>query len=143
MATILIVDDYVPNHRLLSFVLEQNGYAVVTAHDGLQALTCLDNIPIDLIVTDLNMPKLDGIGLAQRVRADARYVGVPIIVLTASGKETDEVKATGIGVDAFLTKPVDSEDLASTVGRLVAGCANTNEGGLAFFGMRRAANTKI
>jgi CheY-like chemotaxis protein len=119
MATILLVDDYAPNHRLMSFVLEQSGYAVVSALDGLQALDCLASLPIDLIVTDLTMPRLDGIGLAERVRNDARLCEVPIIVVTASGKETDEVKATGVGVDAFLTKPVDSEDLARAVGELL------------------------
>ncbi|GAB4425004.1 MAG: response regulator [Chloroflexi bacterium OHK40] len=120
MATILIVDDYAPNHRLMSFVLEQSGYAVVSALDGLHALDCLATIPIDVIVTDLTMPRLDGIGLAERVRADARFCSVPIIVVTASGKETDAVKAAGVGVDAFLTKPVDSEDLARAVAQLVA-----------------------
>lgn len=128
MATILIVDDYAPNHRLMSFVLEQSGYAVVSALDGLQALDCLATMPIDLIVTDLTMPRLDGIGLTERVRADTRFCGVPIIVVTASGKETDEVKATGVGVDTFLTKPVDSEDLTRAVAKLV-GRAPAADGG--------------
>jgi CheY-like chemotaxis protein len=119
MATILLVDDYAPNHRLMSFVLEQSGYAVVSALDGLQALDCLASMQIDLIVTDLTMPRLDGIGLAERVRADTRFSAVPIIVVTASGKETDEAKATGVGVDTFLTKPVDSEDLTRAVAKLV------------------------
>lgn len=119
MATILIVDDYAPNHRLMSFVLEQSGYAVVSALDGIHALDCLALMPIDLIVTDLTMPRLDGIGLTERVRADARFRHVPIIVVTASGKEADAVRATGVGVDAFLTKPVDSEDLARAVAALV------------------------
>lgn len=120
MATILVVDDYAPNHRLMSFVLEQSGYAVVSALDGLYALECLDTMPINLIVTDLTMPRLDGIGLAAQVRNDARYRRIPIIMVTASGKEADAVRAAGIGVDAFLTKPVESEDLANTVGTLIA-----------------------
>lgn len=120
MATILVVDDYAPNHRLLSFVLEQSGYAVISAFDGLHALECLDTVPINLIVTDLTMPRLDGMGLTARIRADARYSSVPIIMVTASGRETDAVKAAGIGVDAFLTKPVDSEELAQTVNALLA-----------------------
>jgi two-component system, chemotaxis family, chemotaxis protein CheY len=119
MATILIVDDYAPNHRLMSFVLEQSGYAVISASDGLHALDCLEGVQIDLIVTDLTMPRLDGLGLAARVRADARFSHVPIIMVTASGVETDQARATGVGVDAFLTKPVDSEDLARTVGQFV------------------------
>lgn len=127
MATILIVDDYAPNHRLLSFVLEQSGYAVMCALDGIQALECLGSVPIDLIVTDLTMPRLDGIGLTERVRNDPRFSGLPIIVVTASGRETDAVKAAGVGVDAFLTKPVDSEDLARTVGQLVGRVASAGD----------------
>jgi CheY-like chemotaxis protein len=120
MATILIVDDYAPNHRLMSFVLEQNGYAVVPAYDGQQALDRLSSTPVDLVVTDLTMPRLDGLGLTKAVRADARYSGIPIIIVTASMKEQDHVRASGIGVDAFLTKPVDSEDLVREVSRLIA-----------------------
>lgn len=120
MATILLVDDYTPNHRLMSFVLEHSGYAVVSAFDGLHALDCLDQMKIDLIVTDLTMPRLDGMGLATRVRNDARFNGVPIIMVTASGKEADAVSAAGVGVDAFLTKPVDSEELAQTVSSLIS-----------------------
>ena len=120
MSTILVVDDYAPNHRLLSFVLEQHGHAVVSAYDGVHALECMNNVPINLIVTDLTMPRLDGIGLTARVRADARFSGVPIIMVTASGKEADAVRAAGIGVDAFLTKPVDSEELAQAVNLLVS-----------------------
>ncbi|MEI6180404.1 MAG: response regulator, partial [Chloroflexales bacterium] len=104
----------------LSFVLEQHGHAVVSAYDGIHALECMNNIPINLIVTDLTMPRLDGIGLTARVRADVRFSSVPIIMVTASGKEADAVRAAGIGVDAFLTKPVDSEELAQAVNLLVS-----------------------
>jgi two-component system chemotaxis response regulator CheY len=119
MTTILVVDDYAPNHRLMSFVLEHHGYAVISAFDGIHALECMNAMPINLIVTDLTMPRLDGIELTERVRADERFASVPIIMVTASGRETDAVKAAGIGVDAFLTKPVDSEDLAHAVSVLI------------------------
>jgi two-component system, chemotaxis family, chemotaxis protein CheY len=119
MATILIVDDYAPNHRLMSFVLEQHGYAVVAAVDGFQALECLPNTHIDLVLTDLTMPKLDGLELTRAIRADSRFAGLPIIVVTGSTREQDHVRASGIGVDAFLTKPVDSEELVREVGRLL------------------------
>jgi two-component system chemotaxis response regulator CheY len=119
MSTILVVDDYAPNHRLMSFVLEHHGYAVVSAFDGVHALECMQTCPINLIVTDLTMPRLDGIGLTAQVRADERFNGVPIIMVTASGKEADAVRAAGIGVDAFLTKPVDSEELAEAVSTML------------------------
>ena len=137
MATILIVDDYAPNHRLMSFVLEQSGYAVVSASDGLHALDCLEGVQVDVIVTDLTMPRLDGLGLAARVRADARFSHVPIIMVTASGVETDQAKAAGVGVDAFLTKPVDSEDLARTVGQFVS--REVPRGGAPFLSFGRSA----
>ncbi len=120
MTTVLLVEDYAPNHRLLSFVLEQNGYAVVCARDGVQALEYLHTMPIDVIVTDLIMPRLDGIGLTERVRADARFSHVPIIVVTASSKETDATRSMGVGADLFLTKPVESSDLVQAVAQVLA-----------------------
>lgn len=120
MATILIVDDYAPNHRLMSFVLEQHGYAVVAAFDGQQALDRLNHAAVDLVLTDLTMPKLDGLSLTRAIRADPRFADTPIIIVTASTREQDHVRASGIGVDAFLTKPVELEDLVREVERLIS-----------------------
>ncbi len=119
MATIMIVDDYVPSHRLMTFVLEQHGYAVVTALDGQQALKRLSTVPVDLVVTDLTMPHMDGIELARAIRSNERQSHLPIIMVTGSVKEQDEVKAAGVGVNAFLTKPVDSDDLVREVETLL------------------------
>ncbi|NNJ11067.1 response regulator [Chloroflexales bacterium ZM16-3] len=119
MTTILIVDDYAPNHRLMSFVLEQHGYAVVAAYDGEQALDRLNNAAIDLVLTDLTMPKMDGMALTRAIRGDARFAELPIIIVTGSTREQDHVRASGIGVNAFLTKPVESEDLVHEVSILI------------------------
>lgn len=119
MTTIMIVDDYMPSHRLMSFVLEQHGYMVVTAADGEQALRRLEQFAVDLVVTDLTMPRMDGIELVRAIRADERFATLPIIMITASPKEQDEVKAAGVGVNAFLTKPFDSDDLISEIERLM------------------------
>jgi Response regulator containing CheY-like receiver, AAA-type ATPase, and DNA-binding domains len=72
MTTIMIVDDYAPTHRLMSFVLEQHGYTVITAIDGEQALSRLYTHTVDLVVTDLTMPRMDGIELVRAIRADER-----------------------------------------------------------------------
>jgi CheY-like chemotaxis protein len=120
MATVLIVDDYAPNHRLMSFVLEQHGYAVLAAFDGQQALDRMANTHVDLVVTDLTMPRMDGMALTLAIRADMHFAGMPIIIVTASAAEQDHVRASGIGADAYFTKPVDSEDLAHEVSRLLA-----------------------
>ena len=120
MATVLIVDDYAPNHRLMRFVLEHHGYAVVTASDGQQALDCLANTPVDLVLTDLTMPKMDGMALTHAIRADARIAHIPIIIVTASTREQDYIHANGVGADAYLTKPVDSTDLTQAVSLMIA-----------------------
>lgn len=119
MATVLIVDDYAPNQRLMSFVLEQSGHAVLSAHDGRQALSCLETTQVDLIVTDLAMPVMDGLTLAREVRKNRRLSNLPIIIVTASAREQDLARAAGEGVDILLTKPVDSDELVREVGRLI------------------------
>lgn len=126
MTTILVVDDHSPNQRLLSFILEQNDYAVVTALNGLQALERLEEAPVDLVVTDLSMPKMDGITLMRRVRDDVRYKELPIIVLTASGYERDLLSASNSGANACLTKPVDSHELVNMINQLVLQHQNTD-----------------
>ena len=120
MATILVVDDHSPNQRLLSFILEQNHFSVVTALNGVQALERLEESPVDLVVTDLSMPKMDGLTLMKHVRTDERYKQLPIVVLTASGYERDLVRASDSGANACLTKPIDSQELVTLVSQLVA-----------------------
>ena len=119
MTTILVVDDHSPNQRLLSFILEQHDFSVVTALNGIQALERLEDNLIDLVVTDLSMPKMDGLTLMRHVRADDRYKLLPIVVLTASGLERDLVRASNSGANACLTKPIDSQELVTLVSQLV------------------------
>lgn len=119
MATILVVDDHSPNQRLLRFILEQSHYLVVTALNGVQALERLDEAAIDLVLTDLSMPKMDGLTLMHHVRTDTRYQTLPIIVLTASGCERNLTRASNSGANACLTKPVDSQKLLAIIDSLV------------------------
>lgn len=119
MTTILVVDDHSPNQRLLSFILEQHNFSVVTALNGIQALEQLEDNLIDLVVTDLSMPKMDGLTLMRHIRADERYKQLPIVVLTASGYERDLVRAGTSGANACLTKPIDSQELVSLVSQLI------------------------
>lgn len=119
MTTILVVDDHSPNQRLLSFILEQNDFSVITALNGIQALERLAEGPVDLVVTDLSMPKMDGLTLMHHVRRDDRYKQLPIVVLTASGYERDLVRASSSGANACLTKPIDSQEFVTVVNQLV------------------------
>ncbi|RRR78015.1 MAG: response regulator [Candidatus Viridilinea halotolerans] len=119
MPTVLVVDDYAPNNRLLEFVLEQSGFAVIIASDGMHALSTLRDVPVDIVVTDLRMPRLNGLDLVQQLRADGQLCTLPIVMITASGRDSDATRATGLGVDAFLTRPVDSDDLVAVVRQLM------------------------
>ena len=119
MATILVVDDHIPNKRLLSFILEQSAFSVITALNGVQALERLAESQIDLVITDLSMPEMDGLTLMSHVRADTRFKELPVIVLTASGAERDLMRASNSGANACLTKPVDSQELVNMVSQLV------------------------
>ncbi len=120
MPTILVVDDSAVSQRMLGYTLQRNGYAVLTASDGLEALELLGKHPIDLVISDLAMPEMDGLSLMQALRADARFDAVQLIMLTASGLEQDCQAAQAAGISDFLTKPTSTRDLLATVQRLIS-----------------------
>ncbi|RAQ98433.1 DNA-binding response regulator [Thermogemmatispora tikiterensis] len=110
--TILCVDDDPHLLRLVSRNLELEGYAVLTASDGEQALAVFKEQQPDLILLDVMMPRLDGFSVCQRVR---EYSGVPIILLTARGQDQDKVRGLDLGADDYLTKPFSIEELLARV----------------------------
>ncbi len=117
--TILIVDD---NPRLLTAVqqvLEGEGYHVLTATDGLEALTLMQQTRPDLIIADIAMPRMNGYQLYERVSQNPNWVMIPFIFLTARGLDSDIRYGKEIGVDDYLVKPVEPDDLlAATRGKL-------------------------
>jgi two-component system, chemotaxis family, chemotaxis protein CheY len=119
MATILVVDDYSTSQRLLGFILRQNDHTVVTAIHGLGALEQLAARPIDLVITDLSMPEMDGMTLLQELRANPQFQNLPVIMLTGSAYAHDDTRAKAAGATSFLTKPVESEELIAMVTRLL------------------------
>ena len=119
MATILVVDDYSTSQRLLGFILRQNDHTVVTAIHGLGALEQLAERSIDLVISDLSMPEMDGMTLLQELRANPRFQNLPVIILTGSAYAQDNTRAKAAGATLFLTKPVESEELIAMVNRLL------------------------
>jgi DNA-binding response OmpR family regulator len=109
---ILIVDDEPRYLRLLEANLRTEGYEVVTAQDGGQAVDVFSNQPIDLVLMDVMMPKLDGFGATQRIR---EFSNVPIIILTAKGDEQDRVRGLDLGADDYLVKPFSATELLARV----------------------------
>jgi DNA-binding response OmpR family regulator len=109
---ILIVDDEPRYLRLLEANLRTEGYEVVTAQDGMQAVSVFSDQPIDLVLMDVMMPKLDGFGATQRIR---EFSSTPIIILTAKGDEQDRVRGLDLGADDYLIKPFSATELLARV----------------------------
>jgi DNA-binding response OmpR family regulator len=109
---ILIVDDEPRYLRLLEANLRTEGYEVSTAQDGVQALEVFSAQPIDLVLLDVMMPRLDGFGVCQRLR---EFSNVPIVILTARGEEQDRVRGLDLGADDYLVKPFSATELLARV----------------------------
>jgi len=111
-ARILLVDDEQSIQTLLSYPLRKEGYDVVQATDGRQALDRFDEQAFDLVVLDLMLPKVDGLEVCRRLRNRS---SVPIIILTAKSEEIDKVVGLELGADDYITKPFDLEEFLARV----------------------------
>jgi two-component system chemotaxis response regulator CheY len=115
--TILIVDDCATTRRLLSVYLRQEGYDLVHAVNGLDALEQLARRPVDLIITDMNMPRMDGVALTRALKEDPLFKCIPIVILTTEGEERERQHGLEAGAAAYLIKPVTQGQLAQEVRR--------------------------
>lgn len=116
---ILIADDRPSSRELLRVVLERTGYDVLEAPDGEAALDLIRNREPDLVLLDLQMPKLDGIAVLEAVRRDPRFARLPIVALTASAMRGDKERILAAGFTDYLAKPAGPEQLRETVARLL------------------------
>src|SRR5213596_2008787 len=123
-STILLVDDEDSVQKLLTYPLERDGFRVVQARDGEQALRMFGDERIDLVVLDLMLPKVDGLEVCKRLRADSN---VPIIMLTARGEELDKVLGLELGADDYITKPFSIREFRSRVRALLRRAALPRE----------------
>ena len=112
---ILVVDDVPDNVEILQMRLEAQGYEVVTAADGIEALEKIAELTPDLVLLDVMMPKLDGIETVKRLKADASLPFIPVILVTAKADASDVVAGLESGGDDYLTKPVDHAALSARV----------------------------
>jgi DNA-binding response OmpR family regulator len=110
---ILLVDDEQPIQTLLSFPLQRDGYEVVQASDGREALARFSEQQFDLVVLDLMLPRMDGLEVCKRLRANGSTV--PIIMLTAKSEEIDKVLGLELGADDYITKPFSMREFRSRV----------------------------
>ena len=117
MFNIMIVEDDANQRKLMSAVLEQYGYNVTQAADGIDALEQLDKKHIDLIILDIMMPRMDGFEFTETIRQSGS--NTPILMVTAKTSPVDKRKGFIIGTDDYMTKPVDEEEMVLRVGALL------------------------
>ena len=123
--TILLVDDEESVQKLLGYPLERDGYRVLPARDGEEALLRFENERVDLVVLDLMLPQLDGLEVCRRLRAQS---SVPIIMLTARGDELDKVLGLELGADDYITKPFSIREFRSRVRALLRRASSVPHG---------------
>jgi len=118
-ARVLVVDDTANVRALIQVNLELEGIEVHLATDGQEALDRVEAVAPDLITMDVMMPRLDGLAAATRLKAAEHTAGIPIVMVTARAQAADRQAGQDAGVDAYLTKPFDPDELVATVLRLL------------------------
>lgn len=125
MPNILIVEDDVSLNKLMQAVLKQHGYQVASAQNGQQALSALDSLHVDLIISDIMMPVMDGYALVDTLRK-ADYT-LPILFVTAKGSFDDKSRGFTAGVDDYMVKPIDINEMVLRVAALLRRAKIANE----------------
>lgn len=117
----LVVEDSPMMRQLLVLALGRiRGLRVVEADDGVSALRKLSEATFDLVLTDINMPIMDGLKLVKKLRTDEKHKEVPIVVITTEGTVEDRDRAMTLGANAYITKPIQAPDVISKVKELLA-----------------------
>jgi len=116
---ILIVDDCDTTRKLLTYIVKEKGYKIIGASNGLEALEVLAQNQIDLIVTDLNMPQMDGLEMSKTIRENEAYREIPIIMVTTEASEADKKMGLEAGVTTYLTKPFTPQKLLYEIQKVI------------------------
>ncbi len=118
---VLVVEDSPTMRQLIVFALKRiRGFQIVEANDGVDGLKKLSAEKFDLILTDINMPIMDGLKLVSMVRNDPNYKETPIIVITTEGATEDRERALALGANEYITKPIQTMKILETVKKLMS-----------------------
>ncbi len=117
---ILVVDDSPTIRKFISIALKIKGYEIISASDGMEALELLPNDKIDLVITDLNMPNIDGFNLIERIRSNENFLNTPIIVMSNLSDSEDIERAMQLGADSYIIKPFDQNNIIKEVAKYLA-----------------------
>lgn len=118
--TIMTVDDSPSMRALLRHALSGEGYQIAAAEDGVDALERIDAAAPDLVITDINMPRMDGFGVIEGVRADPNHRTTPVLVLTTESDVEKKARARAAGATGWIVKPFDPAKLVDAVRRVAA-----------------------
>jgi two-component system chemotaxis response regulator CheY len=118
--TILIVDDSASLRQVVNIALANAGYEIIEACDGIDALAKLDGRKIHLIISDVNMPNMDGISLVKEIKQRADYKFTPIIMLTTESQEDKKLQGQAAGARAWVVKPFQPAQMLGAVSKLIA-----------------------
>lgn len=119
MAKILAVDDSASLRQMVAFTLKEAGHEVLEAADGVEALDIARNAAADLVISDVNMPRMDGISLVRELRGLPDYKFTPILLLTTESGDDKKQEGRAAGATGWLVKPFDPEALLSTIKRVL------------------------
>lgn len=117
--TILTVDDSSSIRQVVGFTLREAGYTVIEACDGQDALNKINGAPLHMVVTDLNMPNLDGIGLIKKLRTETSHKFIPIIMLTTESQNEKKMEGKAAGATGWIVKPFKPEQLLAVVKKVL------------------------
>lgn len=112
---VMVVDDSFTTRKMLSFLLKGEGFNVISAENGIDALEKLPFSNIDIIITDLNMPQMDGLELIYSLKKNPDYKEIPVIMLTTESEDSDKQKGFEAGASSYLIKPVPQDVLIKEV----------------------------
>lgn len=118
--TILTVDDSASIRKFMTLALKVQGYRILTAEDGMHALEILPNEQVDLIITDLNMPNVDGFELIRTVRENEAYKEIPIVILTSLADDQDIETGMQLGANSYLIKPFNVKRIQYEVSKYLS-----------------------
>jgi two-component system chemotaxis response regulator CheY len=117
--TILTVDDSASIRQMVSFTLKQAGYEVIEAVDGKDALSKLNGAPVHMVLTDLNMPNMDGINLIRRLRANPSCKFIPIVMLTTESQAEKKQEGKAAGATGWIVKPFKPDQLLAVLKKVL------------------------
>ncbi|MFA7059711.1 MAG: response regulator [Pedobacter sp.] len=116
---IMTADDSASVRQMVAFTLKQSGYEVVEAVDGRDALNKLNSQKVDMLLTDLNMPNMDGIGLIKGVRSGTLNKFIPIIMLTTESQDSKKAEGKSVGASGWIVKPFKPEQLIAVIKKIL------------------------